>query len=130
VEDAREKAAARAAKIARKVALGAPLNRDGYCDRPLREETKEAVQNRFRDEVGIVTRIAYGELVLNATDAMFIDIDIPGIHKRRRSRSSAGRRNLSAGTPISRRSGTWKPGLESFRNTGSGFTPPSRACAT
>ena len=81
VEDARQKAAARAQEIARKVALGDPLDRYGYCDRPLREEIKEAVQNRFRDEVGVVTRNAYGALILNATSAMFIDIDIPDIHK-------------------------------------------------
>jgi hypothetical protein len=81
VEDARGKAAVRAQEVAQKIALGEPLDRYGYCDRPLREEIKEAVQNRFRDEVGIVTRNAYGALVLNATGAMFIDIDIPNIHK-------------------------------------------------
>jgi hypothetical protein len=92
VEDAREKAAARAAEIAKKVALGAPLDRYGYSDRPLREEIKEAVQNRFRDEVGIITRNAYGALVLNATDAMFIDIDIPGIHKAKKNSLFGGRK--------------------------------------
>jgi hypothetical protein len=81
VEDARQKADARAKEVAHKIALGEPLDRYGYCDRPLREEIKEGVLNRFRDEVGIITRNAYGALVLNATGAMFIDIDIPDIHK-------------------------------------------------
>ncbi|MGB7540187.1 MAG: hypothetical protein WBM17_16725 [Anaerolineales bacterium] len=85
VEDARQKAAARAKEIAQKVALGGPLDRYGYCDRALREEIKEAVQNRFKDEVGIITRNAYGALILNATGAMFIDIDIPGIDKPKKA---------------------------------------------
>jgi hypothetical protein len=81
VEDARARADTRAKEVAQKIALGEPLDRYGYSDRPLREEIKEAIQNRFRDEVGIVTRNAYGALILNATSAMFIDIDISNIHK-------------------------------------------------
>jgi hypothetical protein len=84
LEDARNKAEARAAEIAQKIARGEALDRYGYCDRPLREEIKEAVQNRFRDEVGLVTRNAYGALVLNTAKTMFIDIDIPGMDKPRK----------------------------------------------
>jgi hypothetical protein len=85
VEDAHRKAAARANEIAQKIANGDPLDRYGYCDRALREEVKDTIQNRFRDEVGIVTRNAYGALVLNATGAMFIDIDIPGMGKPKKA---------------------------------------------
>jgi hypothetical protein len=79
MEDARNKAVARAGEIAQKIARGEPLERYGYSDRPLREEIKQAVLTPFKNEVGIVTRNAYGALVLNATSAMFIDIDIPGM---------------------------------------------------
>jgi hypothetical protein len=85
VQDARSKADVRAGEIARKIAGGGELDRYGYCDRALREEIKEAVQNRFRDEIGIVTRNAYGALVLNAAGAMFIDIDIPSLDKPRKA---------------------------------------------
>ena len=80
-EDARQKAAVWANAVAQKIALGEPLDRYGYSDRPLREEIKEGVLNRFKDEVAIVTRNAYGALIINATGAMFIDIDIPDVHK-------------------------------------------------
>jgi hypothetical protein len=82
--DAREKAKARAEEIARKVARGEPLERYGYADRPLREEIKEGVQNRSHNDVGMITRNAYGALVLNAANAMFIDIDIPGLDTPKR----------------------------------------------
>jgi hypothetical protein len=82
VEDARNKAAARVEEIARKIARGEPLDRYGYCDRSLREEIKEAILAPIGNEVGLVTRNAYGALVLNAATAMFIDIDIPGLENR------------------------------------------------
>jgi hypothetical protein len=84
VEDARNKAVAHTGEIAQKLARGEPLERYGYSDRPLREEIKEAVVTLFKTEVGIVTRNAYGSLVLNSTTAMFIDIDIPGMDQPRR----------------------------------------------
>ncbi|MBN1439348.1 MAG: hypothetical protein JW929_08070 [Anaerolineales bacterium] len=92
LEDARAKAAARAAQIAQKVARGEPLGRYGYADRPLREEIKTTVQNRSREEVGIVTRNPYGALVLNAVGAMFIDIDIPGMDKPKKAGLFGGKK--------------------------------------
>jgi hypothetical protein len=77
VDDARQKAESRAAEIAEKVLRGETLDRYGYADRPLREEIKESIQTPFQNEVGIITRNAYGALVLNSANAMFIDIDIP-----------------------------------------------------
>lgn len=91
-EDAERKAETRAMEIARKIARGEELDRYGYADRPLREEIKDAVRNRSRDEVGIVTRNAYGALVLNTGQAMFIDIDIPGMDRPRRKGLFGGKK--------------------------------------
>ncbi|NTU64878.1 MAG: hypothetical protein HGB05_16125, partial [Chloroflexi bacterium] len=54
---------------------GQDLNRYGYGARPLREEISQGVANAAGNEVAIVTRNLYGALVLNAANAMFIDID-------------------------------------------------------
>jgi hypothetical protein len=84
VDDARQKALARAGEVAQKITRGEPLDRYGYSDRPLREEIKEGIQNPFRSEVALITRNGYGALVLNSDRAMFIDIDIPGMDKPRK----------------------------------------------
>jgi hypothetical protein len=94
-EDAKRKAEKSAMEIAGKIARGEELDRYGYADRPLREEIQEAVHNRFRNEVGIVTRNAYGALVLNAEQAMFVDIDIPGMDKPRRKGLFGGKKESS-----------------------------------
>ncbi len=49
----------------------------GYHDRPPREEIIEEIEGTDGEVVGIVTRNSYGALVLNTSDLMFIDIDIP-----------------------------------------------------
>lgn len=54
---------------------GQPLNRYGYGEHPMREEITQGVTNNTGREVAIVTRNLYGALVLNAANAMFIDID-------------------------------------------------------
>jgi hypothetical protein len=77
VADAQQKANARAGDLAARVAAGEEPNRYGYADRPMREEIVKGVANAEGREVGIVTRNAYGALVLNAANAMFIDIDFP-----------------------------------------------------
>ncbi len=75
VSEAQRKANDRVREIADKVRVGQLLNRYGYSERPLREEIVQGVTNDAGDEVAIVTRNAYGALVLNAANAMFIDID-------------------------------------------------------
>jgi hypothetical protein len=95
VDDARQKALARAGEVAQKIVRGEPLDRYGYSDRPLREEIKEAIQNPFRSEVALVTRNAYGVLVLNSINAMFIDIDIPGMDKPRKAGLFGGGKDSS-----------------------------------
>ncbi len=75
VAEAQQRAADRVREIGDKVRAGQGLNRYGYGERPLREEITQGVTNVAGSEVGIVTRNAYGALVLNAVNAMFIDID-------------------------------------------------------
>ena len=75
VSDAQRKADDRVREVADKVRAGQELNRYDYGDRPLREEIVQGVTNAAGSEVAIVTRNAYGAQVLNAANAMFIDID-------------------------------------------------------
>ncbi len=53
------------------------LNRYAYGKNPLREEIIQSVKNADGNQVGMITRNGYGALVLNAMNAMFIDIDFP-----------------------------------------------------
>ncbi len=76
VQDARTQAERRAQMVATKFVAGGAMNRYNYGERPIREEVVEAIPVGAR-EVGLITRNAYGALVLNAAQAMFIDIDFP-----------------------------------------------------
>ncbi|HEV8146265.1 MAG TPA: hypothetical protein VGP79_07790 [Bryobacteraceae bacterium] len=75
VEDAREVARKTAARVAQKLAAGGEKGQYLYGDRPL----PEPIIREFVDASGAtraaVTRNAYGALVLNTRDMMFIDID-------------------------------------------------------
>jgi len=90
VADARQKAGVRAEELAWKLVGNQKLERYGYGVRPLREEIRQGITNEQRQELGIVTRNAYGALILNAENTMFIDIDfapeksggLPGIMRR------------------------------------------------
>ncbi len=73
--DARQQALARVNQLLTRVQSGETLNRYSYGERPLREEILEAVTGDRGQEVGVITRNAYGAAVLNAANAMFIDID-------------------------------------------------------
>jgi hypothetical protein len=77
VEDAREQARARAVEIARKFLSHERLDRYSYGERPLREEIIEAIRTREGKEIAVITRNAYGALVLNSPQVAFIDIDLP-----------------------------------------------------
>jgi hypothetical protein len=74
-EDARQKADARAGELIRKLLTGSELGRYPYGVQPLREEITQGIKTQAGKEVAVVTRNAYGSLVLNAANAMFIDID-------------------------------------------------------
>lgn len=77
VEDAKQRANAQAATVVHKLVKGQELNHYGYGDRPMREEIKERVVDQAQRELAVITRNAYGSLVLNTARAMFIDIDFP-----------------------------------------------------
>lgn len=77
IEEAREAAKARVMEIARKFLAHEKLDRYSYGERPLREEIIEVIRNRGNETVAVVTRNAYGALVLNAARVMFVDIDFP-----------------------------------------------------
>jgi hypothetical protein len=74
-DEARQLALARVKDLADRVQRGETLNRYSYGERPLREETIQTVAGDRSRELGVITRNAYGALILNATQAMFIDID-------------------------------------------------------
>jgi hypothetical protein len=73
--EARQWAKTSAQEIAWKIADKQKLDRYSYGERPLREEVVQVVKDGGNRELAIVTRNAYGALVLNAANAMFIDID-------------------------------------------------------
>ncbi|HKZ70704.1 MAG TPA: hypothetical protein VJ020_11530 [Anaerolineales bacterium] len=77
VEDARQQARLGAQQHAQKILnrFEKPLDRYPYGVRAMREETVQAIADAQGKEIAIVTRNAYGALVLNAANAMFIDID-------------------------------------------------------
>ncbi len=77
-EEARRRALASAKRLAaRLVGDGELPNHYGYDERLPREE----ILDEFTDDAGetqaIVTRNAYGSLILNTRDLMFIDVDFP-----------------------------------------------------
>jgi hypothetical protein len=74
---ARQLAEDRARQIVFKLATGQTLERYGYATRPLREEVVGEVPGAGAGPAGVITRNSYGALVLNAAQAMFVDIDLP-----------------------------------------------------
>ena len=77
-DHAQQQAAAKVGELARKVLAQERLNRYSYGERPLREEIAQVVTTRAGKEVAVVTRNLYGALILNAANAMFVDIDFAG----------------------------------------------------
>lgn len=75
VAEAKQLADSKAKDIALTFQGGQQLDRYEYGRNPLREEIVQAVKGASGREVGMVTRNGYGALVLNAANAMFIDID-------------------------------------------------------
>jgi hypothetical protein len=77
IGEARQLADDKAKEIAIKLANQEQMNRYDYGRNPLREEVVQSIKNSQGSEIGLVTRNLYGALVLNAANAMFIDIDFP-----------------------------------------------------
>jgi hypothetical protein len=73
--EAAQAAEARAHEVEARFSSFAELDRYGYAERPMREEIIDVIKGSDGRESAIVTRNAYGALVLNAARVMFIDID-------------------------------------------------------
>ncbi len=78
-EHAQETALTAAQKIVQNWMRGAELGRYEYGAVPLREEVIERICDAQDELVGVVTRNAYGSLVLNTSRVMFVDIDFPQV---------------------------------------------------
>ncbi len=79
-EEARQVAAQRAALMTERLTRDASFGRnahDYYADAPLHEEIIQNIKGSEGQSIALVTRNSYGALVLNAAQAMFIDIDFP-----------------------------------------------------
>ncbi|MCL4488197.1 MAG: hypothetical protein M1570_08715 [Chloroflexi bacterium] len=74
-DDAVLSAQARVRELVERIKAGQTLDRYSYGERPLREEIIQGVSGDSGKEAGILTRNAYGATVLNASNAMFVDID-------------------------------------------------------
>ncbi len=74
--DAVQSAQARVQELVGRVKAGQRLDQYSYGERPLREEILQAVMDGGNKEAGVITRNAYGAAVLNAANAMFVDIDL------------------------------------------------------
>ncbi len=73
--DAKRRAAKGITEIARRARTNEPIDRYLYGERPLREEIIETVGGRGSEPLAIITRNAYGTLVLNTARVMLVDID-------------------------------------------------------
>lgn len=74
-EDAEKMAEEKAAKASDRISKGAFPDRYLYSDRPMREEIIEEKRNPDDSISYVITRNAYGALVLNSPGVMFMDID-------------------------------------------------------
>jgi hypothetical protein len=77
LEQAQQLADDKAREVAIKFQNRQRLDRYSYGRNPLREEVVQSIKNANGNEIAVVTRNLYGALVLNTTQAMFIDIDFP-----------------------------------------------------
>ena len=76
LEEAQKRALEIAQRIAQIVASGfSSRQRYPYGERPLPEPVIREFQNDSGDKSAVVTRNAYGALVLNANQLMFVDVD-------------------------------------------------------
>ena len=67
-----------AERIASRIRRGEGFpERYAYGDRPLREEILGKIDGPLGDPTAVLTRNAYGVRVLNAAQALFIDVDLP-----------------------------------------------------
>jgi len=77
LEDAGAQAQARAQAAVQKLAAGGEPGRYGYLERPLREEELERTEDSAGQPLVVITRNGYGARIMNAANAMFVDVDLP-----------------------------------------------------
>lgn len=77
MSDAEKKGKAKASRLAELILKGRRPERYIYGDRPLREEILEEFRNRQGKLYAAVTRNSYGCHILNTTNIMFADVDLP-----------------------------------------------------
>jgi hypothetical protein len=82
VAEAKEWARISAREIAWRLLRREHLDRYGYGERPMREEIVRPIADSEGAEIAVITRNAYGALVLNVARVMFMDIDFPMIKPR------------------------------------------------
>lgn len=85
LEEAQALANEAALKIAERFrATGRSWQKDGYYpDRPFREQILQEIKSSAGDVAALVTRNSYGCMVLNTSQVMFVDIDLPEPKKSR-----------------------------------------------
>jgi len=78
LREAQEEALARAIRVFERVTSGQPPGRYEYHDRPIKEEIVQEVRDAVT-VIALVTRNRYGALVLNCSNVLFVDVDLPAL---------------------------------------------------
>jgi hypothetical protein len=76
LDDARRRAREVAERAASAISAGRPPADYDYAERPLREEIIEEI-SAGDETIAVITRNSYGSLILNTSQAMFVDVDYP-----------------------------------------------------
>ncbi len=78
VADAESQGRSAMGRIIDRIRQGQPFSdRYAYADRPVREQVQQQFPPDVPDPHTVITRNAYGSLVLNTDDVCFIDVDLP-----------------------------------------------------
>jgi len=118
-EEAYQSALTTAKNVLRSFLSGNRLGRYAYGETPLREETIEKFTNAQGELVAAVTRNAYGSLILNTDQIMFIDLDFPPVSFGESIRYFFARMfNKTALSPDAQRECEVKERLEQFLDNG------------
>ena len=90
-------------RMVRRVEQTQELSHDyAYGTRPMREEIIQELHTRGGELAGVVTRNSYGALVLNTSQVMFVDIDLPAEGFAQRLGRLFGRRRSAEAETLER----------------------------
>ncbi len=115
LEDAAQRANAKAGRMADAIERGSQFSDYGYDDRPVREEIVQEIRNG-ESVTAVITRNSYGALVLNTERVMFVDIDLPVKSLPRPTLREFWNRLLRKPTPAPRQSD--EPLIEQIKSMG------------